>query len=113
MAKIYREDYKEFEKATAQLIDKHFNGEAMCYTDNAEYFTKFAHRYTQNEFFKFMMAMMKAMANGNFDGRNRYAHSMSKKIIEFLDENKFVYANNDEHCDELIPYDELMYITTL
>lgn len=105
----YKEQYKEHEKNIAEAMETLFNG-GVSYKDNAQYFVDYAHRYIQNEAFVFFIELMRKMAEGRFDGRNRYAHSMAKKIIEYLDENEFVYEDsNNPQSDALIPYKDYKF----
>ena len=104
MENAYKEQYEQHEKEIAETFEKVFNS-GMCYKDNAEYFVRYAHRYIQNEAFCFALELIKAMAKAPFDARNRFAHSMSKKIAEYLEQNNFVYEDsNNPTSDALIPY---------
>lgn len=96
------------EKKIAQALSDLFNRGLSDYEGNADELATRCHRYIQNEIFLFFMHYMKALSKAeHFDGRNRYAVSMAKKIQSFLDENEFVYANySDYSSTELIPYKE-------
>ena len=74
----------------AQIIDDNINISPRTDTPIVEYCTGGGmHRYTQNEFFKLIIKLIKGWADacdkGWWDGRNEYACKLSKKLAEVID----------------------------
>lgn len=55
------------------------------YAQVAESISRSMHRYCQNELWRFVKAIIKAFAAGQFDDRNRVAHDQAEKINEFME----------------------------
>lgn len=75
----------------AQIIDDNINISPRTDTPIVDYCTGGRmHRYTQNEFFKLIIKLIKGWAekcdSGNYDGRNEYACKLSKKLAEVIDD---------------------------
>lgn len=75
----------------AQIIDDNINISPRTDTPIVDYCTGGRmHRYTQNEFFKLIIKLIKGWADacdkGWWDGRNEYACKLSKKLAEVIDD---------------------------
>ena len=75
----------------AQIIDDNINVSPRTDTPIVDYCTGGRmHRYTQNEFFKLIIKLIKGWADkcdkGEYDGRNEYACKLSKKLAEIIDD---------------------------
>ena len=75
----------------AQIIDDNINVSPRTDTPIVDYCTGGRmHRYTQNEFFKLIIKLIKGWADkcdkGEYDGRNEYACKLSKKLAEVIDD---------------------------
>lgn len=75
----------------ANYIDDNLNVSPRSDTPLVKYCTENGmHRYTQNEFFKLIVKLIKGWANacekGWWDGRNEFACKLSKKLAEVIDD---------------------------